>query len=39
MNRKETNMSEDILIIRNETLATPTDPGADVFRDISGALM
>jgi starvation-inducible DNA-binding protein len=31
-------MSEDILILRNETLGTPTDLGADAVRDISGAL-
>jgi len=31
-------MSEDILIMRNETLGTPTDLGADAVRDISGAL-
>ena len=31
-------MSESILIIRNETLSTPTDLGGDAVRDISGAL-
>jgi starvation-inducible DNA-binding protein len=31
-------MSEDVLIIRNETLATPTDLGAEAVRDLSGAL-
>ena len=31
-------MSESILIIRNETLGTPTDLGGDAVRDISGAL-
>ncbi len=31
-------MSESILIIRNETLGTPTDLGSDAVRDISGAL-
>jgi starvation-inducible DNA-binding protein len=30
--------TEDLLIIRNEELGTPTDLGADAVRDISGAL-
>jgi starvation-inducible DNA-binding protein len=30
--------TEDVLIIRNEELGTPTDLGADAVRDISGAL-
>jgi starvation-inducible DNA-binding protein len=36
---KEKNMNtEDLLIIRNEELGTPTDLAADAVRDISGAL-
>jgi len=31
-------MGEDFLIIRSETLGTPTDLGANAVRDISGAL-
>src|SRR5438874_8848851 len=31
-------MSEETLIMRNETLATPTDLGVEAVRDISGAL-
>ena len=31
-------MSESMLIIRNETLGTPTDLAVDAVRDISGAL-
>ena len=30
--------TEDLLIIRNEELGTPTDLGVDAVRDISGAL-
>src|SRR5207248_5962744 len=30
--------SEETLIMRNETLATPTDLGVEAVRDISGAL-
>ena len=30
--------SEDLLIMRSETLATPTDLSSDAVRDISGAL-
>jgi starvation-inducible DNA-binding protein len=36
---KETiTMNEELLIIRNEALATPSDLGSDSVRDISGAL-
>src|SRR4051794_23961207 len=31
-------MTEEVLIIRNEELGTPTDLGADAVRDISAAL-
>src|SRR3954470_2270999 len=30
--------TDELLIIRNETLGTPTDLGADAVRDISAAL-
>src|SRR3954454_21081645 len=30
--------TDELLIIRNETLGTPTDLGADAVRDVSAAL-